>query len=90
MFFVEWRARYVGQIITQVLIERPSMGVTAVRRVRGGRASAYENYAVRPRQMSPIAVKQLAAMCGGLRVPRCTSSTAGSARDRRTLTLPKS
>lgn len=33
-FFVEYRALMVGQLVTQVLLEQPNMGVTAVKRLR--------------------------------------------------------
>jgi hypothetical protein len=32
-FFVEWRAMYVGGLVTRVLMERPNMSVTALQRV---------------------------------------------------------
>jgi hypothetical protein len=36
-YFVEWRALYVGQLITRVLSERPNLSVKAVKAVRRGR-----------------------------------------------------
>lgn len=36
-FFVEYRAMFVGQLLTRVLTERPNMGVRAYREVRAGR-----------------------------------------------------
>lgn len=36
-FFVEWRAMYVGQLITQVLTRHPNLGITHLRTVRGAR-----------------------------------------------------
>jgi hypothetical protein len=38
-YFVEWRAMFVGQLITRVLSERPNLGVKAVKVVRHGRES---------------------------------------------------
>lgn len=35
-YFVEWRAEYVGKVIWQVLLERPNMGISAVRMLRQG------------------------------------------------------
>ena len=36
-FFVEYRALLVGQMVTQVLLAQPNMGVTAMKRIRAGR-----------------------------------------------------
>ncbi len=32
-YFTEWRARYIAEVVTQVLTERPNMGVTALKRM---------------------------------------------------------
>lgn len=34
-FFLEYRSMYVGQLITNVLMQRPHMGITAVKKLRG-------------------------------------------------------
>jgi hypothetical protein len=36
-YFLEWRALYIGQLITRVLTERPNLSVKAVKVVRHGR-----------------------------------------------------
>lgn len=36
-YFVEWRALYVGQLVTRVLSERPNLSIKAVKAVRHGR-----------------------------------------------------
>lgn len=41
-YFVEWRAMYVGALITRVLTEQPNMGITALRVIRTGRRN-YES-----------------------------------------------
>lgn len=33
-FFVEWRAGFLGQLVTEMLLERPNLSVTAVKRMR--------------------------------------------------------
>lgn len=35
-FFVEYRAMFVGQLLTRIFISRPNMGVAAYREVKGG------------------------------------------------------
>lgn len=41
-YFMEWRAQYLGQLITRILLERPHMSITALRSVRHGRRSLGE------------------------------------------------
>ena len=36
-YFVEWRAMYLGQLLTRVFTDRPNMSITALRNVRHGR-----------------------------------------------------
>lgn len=38
-YFMEWRAHYLGQLVTRILLERPNMSITALRNVRGARRS---------------------------------------------------
>lgn len=37
-YFVEWRAMYLGQLVQQVLTERPNLGVKALREARDAKA----------------------------------------------------
>lgn len=37
-FFLEWRAMYVGALMTRVLTQRPNLSVTALRAINTGRA----------------------------------------------------
>ena len=39
-FFMEWRAMYVGQVITETLLNRPNLSITHLRQVNGSRAQA--------------------------------------------------
>lgn len=41
-YFIEWRAMFVGQLITRVLLQQPNMGITALRQVRTGRREQEE------------------------------------------------
>lgn len=36
-YFVEYRALLIGGMVTRVLLDQPTMGVTAMKKVRGGR-----------------------------------------------------
>lgn len=38
-YFMEWRALYLGQVITQVFLLRPNMSIGTLRRFRDGRAA---------------------------------------------------
>lgn len=38
-YFLEWRAMYLGQLITRVFMDRPNMSIGALRRFRDGRAA---------------------------------------------------
>jgi transcriptional regulator with XRE-family HTH domain len=38
--FVEWRAQYIGELITDVLQEQPHLGITALRGLRNTRRAA--------------------------------------------------
>lgn len=41
-YFVEWRAMYLGQLLTRVFNDRPNMSITALRSVRHGRRTIGE------------------------------------------------
>ena len=36
-YFVEWRAHYLGQLVTHVFLKRPNMSITALRKLRDQR-----------------------------------------------------
>jgi hypothetical protein len=40
--FPEWRAQFIGQLVTETLKENPALGITALRALRNGRREADE------------------------------------------------
>lgn len=42
-YFLEYRAMFIGQLVTQIFTERPHLGITAVKRVKAGRRATNDD-----------------------------------------------